>query len=218
MLFRGPWYVRRYPGVVASGMRPARHYLGGRGGSGLDPGPEFSTAEYLREHPEVAATGTNPLLHHLRTRAAQGPAVMINPSADDPARGVGRDVRVLRDSGLFDPDYYLQHNPPTSRPPALTPLQHFCRHGWRELRAPSPDFDVVVLGQLPRSGQRDVNPLVHYARGSVDSSPISRSPRQPSTHHRTRIRRDASVRRICLFAGFDRDGLVDEYVVSTCVS
>lgn len=71
-LFRGPWYVRRYPGVVASGMRPARHYLELGAGQRLDPGPEFSTAEYLREHPEVAATGTNPLLHYLRTRAAQG--------------------------------------------------------------------------------------------------------------------------------------------------
>jgi hypothetical protein len=70
-LFRGPWYVRRYPHVVVSGLRPARHYLELGAGQRLDPGPEFSTDGYLREHPEIAATGTNPLLDHLRTRPAQ---------------------------------------------------------------------------------------------------------------------------------------------------
>jgi hypothetical protein len=65
-LFRGPWYVRQYPEVVATGMSPARHYLEIGAGKGYDPGPRFSSTEYLEAHPEAARSGTNPLLHHLR--------------------------------------------------------------------------------------------------------------------------------------------------------
>ena len=74
-LFRGPWYLRQYPDVAATGLPPALHYLRHGAAAGHDPGPKFSTTGYLRKHPDVAASGTNPLVHHLeqQRRGASGP-------------------------------------------------------------------------------------------------------------------------------------------------
>ncbi|SKB06457.1 hypothetical protein [Aeromicrobium choanae] len=66
-LFDGPWYLRVYPAVVATGMSPALHYLRYGAAEGKDPGPEFSTKHYLARHPLVARRKGNPLLNHLRT-------------------------------------------------------------------------------------------------------------------------------------------------------
>jgi len=74
-LFRGPWYLRQYPQVAATGLPPALHYLRHGAAAGHDPGPKFSTTGYLRKHPDVAASGANPLVHHLeqQRRGASGP-------------------------------------------------------------------------------------------------------------------------------------------------
>ncbi|HEY0890612.1 MAG TPA: hypothetical protein VGE38_13470 [Nocardioides sp.] len=68
-LLDGPWYLRRYPEVAATGLTPALHYLRHGAAADLDPGPDFSTLAYRRRHPVVAHTGVNPLLHHLRVTA-----------------------------------------------------------------------------------------------------------------------------------------------------
>lgn len=66
-LFDGPWYLRTYPEVIATGMSPALHYLRHGAAEGKDPGPEFSTKHYVSRHPVTARRRTNPLLNHLRT-------------------------------------------------------------------------------------------------------------------------------------------------------
>lgn len=66
-LFDGPWYLRTYPEVVATGMSPALHYLRLGAAEGKDPGPDFSTKHYVSRHPVTARRRTNPLLNHLRT-------------------------------------------------------------------------------------------------------------------------------------------------------
>jgi hypothetical protein len=76
-LLDGPWYLREYPQVAATGLSPARHYLRHGADAKLDPGPSFSTEDYLQRHPELAASGENPLLHHLHGRSEQDPAEAI---------------------------------------------------------------------------------------------------------------------------------------------
>jgi hypothetical protein len=63
-LMNGPWYLRRYPEVVSSGLSPALHYLRKGAGENKDPGPAFSTAKYRAQHPDLPA-GTNPVVHFL---------------------------------------------------------------------------------------------------------------------------------------------------------
>src|SRR5690606_37759442 len=74
-------------------------------------------------------------------------------------------------------------------------------------------FDVwwYQTTHLPHSGDQ-VNPLLHHALvGGVlglDTMPCVQRP-GPGT----RIARGVTPRRVCLFAGYDADGRVDDYVV-----
>ncbi|MCD9199983.1 hypothetical protein [Aeromicrobium wangtongii] len=61
-LMNGPWYLRRYPEVVSSGLSPALHYLRKGASEDKDPGPAFSTARYRAQHPDLPA-GMNPVVH-----------------------------------------------------------------------------------------------------------------------------------------------------------
>lgn len=63
-LMNGPWYLRRYPDVVSTGLSPALHYLRAGAAEDKDPGPAFKTRAYLAQHPDLPR-GTNPLLHFL---------------------------------------------------------------------------------------------------------------------------------------------------------
>ena len=118
-------------------------------------------------------------------------------------------------SGEFDESGYVWHNRELHWCLCghFEGLRHFVRYGWRQLRNPSPAVRrVVVLADLPRPRSEDVNPLVHYLaegrhRGHATCPRCSRSARR-------RPRRPSGPRRVCLFAGFDGDGLVDDNVVA----
>ncbi|WP_395666506.1 glycosyltransferase [Methylocella sp.] len=71
-LFDAVWYLKHYPDVKASGLRPAEHYI--RYGARLlrDPGPEFHTRFYLRTYEDVAQAGMNPLLHFIKHGRLEG--------------------------------------------------------------------------------------------------------------------------------------------------
>ena len=122
------------------------------------------------------------------------------------------DIEVVRGSGLFDSTYYLGHNPDVAEL-ELDPVEHFCEEGWRQLRSPRPGFDVwwYWVKHLDPALD-DVNPLVHYANeGQARGLPTRPTPWQGEGH---RLPAGEPVRRVCLFAGHDRDGVVDDYVVA----
>ena len=118
-------------------------------------------------------------------------------------------------SGLFDAfAYFLRH-------PGLwwslcghdEELRHFVAVGWQQLRAPSPDFDLwwYWLTYLDPS-REDLNPLVHWlAEGRhLGHDPLPEvTPLRPENPAPER-----PVRRICLFAAYDGDGIVDDTVVA----
>lgn len=73
-----------------------------------------------------------------------------------------QDMRLLRQSGLFNDAWYLEAYPDV-RESGVDPLRHYLDSGWREGRDPGPNFsssaylkgnsDVAALG---------VNPLLHF--------------------------------------------------------
>ena len=74
------------------------------------------------------------------------------------------DYRLVKKSNLFDPVFYLLNNPDV-RVADVDPLRHFLRHGWKELRDPSPGFSVsFYLETYSDVREAGVNPLVHYLR------------------------------------------------------
>jgi CDP-glycerol glycerophosphotransferase (TagB/SpsB family) len=117
-------------------------------------------------------------------------------------------------SGFFDRDYYLANNPDVARK-GVDPLEHFCLHGWRELRNPSKDFDVWWYWfNYLNPAQETVNPLVHYAQRR-DKSGVVCHPRlaasRPGGSPPAFL--DRTPKRICLFAGYDPHAKIDPYVV-----
>jgi GT2 family glycosyltransferase len=72
------------------------------------------------------------------------------------------EYQTIKRSGLFDPGYYLFHNPDIRD---MDPLSHFIGHGWKEGRNPSQDFDTgYYLETNPDVKAAGTNPLVHYVR------------------------------------------------------
>jgi hypothetical protein len=165
----------------------------------------------------VGAGETGPEAEALLGRALYaGVHALDLPAAGDVAVGQGRrcEVAVVRLAGAVDEAGYLAHNASQAERGA-DPVEHFCRRGWRGLRNPSLDFDLwwywaEYLDPTDES-ETATNPLVHYLldgrhRGLL---PLPHRRLRPVT---TVLR--VPPRRACLFALYDPDGLVDDYVVA----
>jgi len=194
----------------------------------------FDSAWYGHYCPEAAGSD-DMLRHYLERGAPQGVApnawwaalapsaallteARSESSATDAAPSVAAsvlelEVALIAASGLFDTAYYLQGNPDVAAA-GMNPLRHFCASGWRELRKPCRDFDVWWYWACHLDPAREaLNPLVHYIvmgrAAGLQSRPSAYRPAAgctwPAGH---------APRRLCLFAGYDRDGLVDDYVVA----
>jgi hypothetical protein len=72
------------------------------------------------------------------------------------------EVSAIRDSGLFDLDYYHQNYPGFSSRNG-DPIWHYCVHGWREGKNPSAEFDThFYLASNPDILGSGQNPFLHY--------------------------------------------------------
>lgn len=186
--FDAAWYLHRCPAALGSGLEPLSHYLAYGAAAGIGP---------------------NGWLDSLQ--CAGGSVVPPLPGACDVDVLLRLEMELLEACGLFDPAYYLEHNRDIARK-GLDPLEHFCRAGWQELRKPHPGFDVWWYWSSHLDPCRaTVNPLVHYALIGLSAGyrglPRPHGPTAGKTL-------DHEPRRICLFAGFDPDGIADETVVA----
>lgn len=79
-------------------------------------------------------------------------------------RRLKEDSGMLRDSGLFDPDWYLTNNPDVAQA-KMDPLLHYLNSGGFEGRDPGPNFSSAwyldTYADVKNAGN---NPLVHYLR------------------------------------------------------
>lgn len=135
-------------------------------------------------------------------------AVTTVPTAEDQLLC---EATLLRLSGLVDPDWRRTKGPIRRRPP--DPVVQFCTEGWPALMNPSRDFDVwwYWFAHLGLDENR-VNPLLHHALVGRFLGLSTRSP-WPSSFTSQSLPSGTPVRRAFLFAGYDVDGIVDEYVI-----
>lgn len=90
------------------------------------------------------------------------------------------EIRAIRDSGLFDADYYLETYPDV-RQAGVDPLHHFTHHGWKEGRNPSASFDTRLYAiHWLREDNIVRNPLYHYL---VEGRKKGYSPNGPVASH-----------------------------------
>lgn len=73
-----------------------------------------------------------------------------------------RDLQLLRQSELFDPDWYLSEYPDVAGS-GMEPAEHYLRFGAPEERNPGPLFSTSqYMLDHPELGKDGVNPLVHF--------------------------------------------------------
>ncbi|BDQ34343.1 glycosyltransferase family 2 protein [Pseudodesulfovibrio portus] len=111
-----------------------------------------------------------PALHRLylkSPRTVQRLLTAVKHRALVPLRNAWRRLRVygaLQRTGLFFPEYYLQHNPDV-RESGMPPLMHYILHGSLEGRMPNPLFDDRWYRlRYPDVSMTGVNPLHHFCR------------------------------------------------------
>jgi hypothetical protein len=149
-------YLRRYPDVARSGINPLIHYtaFGRAEGRTIRPVGEAAPPPETPP-PETPPPETPPP----ETPPPEAPA----PAAAPPATpGETAKARLIRESGLFDADWYLARHPEAAAA-GLPPELHYLRHGAASGLPPSPEFD----GADYLSRHRDVaasgaNPLLHF--------------------------------------------------------
>ncbi len=138
-LFDGDHY-RRQIGLDLDDDAALRHFLTKGDAEGLDPGPYFSTQDYKARYPDWASLGAATAAEDFLIRAGRGQQRQPHP--------------------LIDPDYYRAAYPDLSGLGAEAPL-HFIRHGDREGRTPSAEFDAAFYRRCyMRLGQG--HPFRHY--------------------------------------------------------
>ena len=72
------------------------------------------------------------------------------------------EYRKLKNSGIFDHDFYLRSNPDVASR-GEDPLVHYLRYGWREGRCPGPLFDPEYYGgQLAEEEAGTFEPVQHF--------------------------------------------------------
>src|SRR5699024_7114004 len=125
-----------------------------------------------------------------------------------------RECRLLADSGCFDAEWYLRNHPDVAQA-GMDPLYHFCKYGWPTLRNPSADFDVWWYWSTHLDpASESTNPLVHYVLTGRQAGLATRPAPYVLDAPGHELPRDRAVRRACLFAGYDPDGLIDDTAVA----
>ena len=131
----------------------------------------------------------------------------VPPSPEEILRA---EQALVRASGLLDEVRYAATNSRV-RGGWIGALEHFTDAGWRELINPSLGFDVWwYWSEYLDPARETVNPLVHYL---LDGRFTRCSP-MPEVRVPESVPRGArDTRRVCLFAGYDPQGVVDGYVI-----
>jgi CDP-glycerol glycerophosphotransferase (TagB/SpsB family) len=170
--------------------------------------PSEALARYL-DSGVAAGHGPNQILDGLkqRSRSPGQEAWLPGPMT------LEDEIEFIRTSGCFDAGSYLATNADVASA-KIDPLRHFCQYGWKELRNPSPDFDVWWYWSTHLDPGRDaINPLLHHALIGARAGLATRPAAMP-TREGFAYPAGKAVRRICLYAGYDRDGVIDDYVLS----
>jgi hypothetical protein len=141
------------------------------------------------------------------------PSPGFDPSAVE--RGAAEGA-VIQAAGLFDAFGYFLHNPDMfwNLCGSQEELEHFVIRGWKELRHPTADFDMWSYWcDYLDPTREDINPVVHYAVEGRRAG-LSTLPRLETLPEPEPPGPDYAPRRVCLFAGYDGDGVIDDTVVA----
>lgn len=99
-----------------------------------------------------------------------------NNDNQDIDSGVEADIRLIRECGLFDIDYYLMHHPDVEES-GMDAAVHFFRYGGFEGRTPSIHFDPDwYMKTYPDVAVSGMNPLLHFVKFGQQEGRLPKNP------------------------------------------
>ena len=117
---------------------------------------------------------------------------------------------IVDNSELFDKVYYIEEYADLKRK-SINPLWHYYWYGWRENRLPSAQFDIFWYQErYLQDYVARVNPVLHYELIGKDKNYEIKPMYKGLTK---RVLLSSNPKRVALFAGYDKDGIIDEYVI-----
>lgn len=166
---------------------------------------DFNSATYWHFYKDVLDARINPLVHFITHGNAQGrisfPAIS----------NVRENIRIVQMEENFSELFYLEENTDVLTS-GMSPVEHFCKFGWKELRNPSLNFDIWHEWQALLDIKRAIiNPLVYKLLLGKEQE---KSASNVLLSEGLSYTKKESVRRICLFAGYDVDGVIDQSVLN----
>ncbi len=145
--------------LQAARLDPVQHYISLGSRKGFNPSPYFDVRFYLNEYQDLAIADIEPLMHYIQHGRSEGRYA-------NKAEKLVAESKLIKESGLFDPEYYLAFNPEAS---ASDPVVHYLTRGWLAGRNPSVDFDVrAYLSANLDVARTGMDPLVHYIRYGIE--------------------------------------------------
>ncbi|API87373.1 CDP-glycerol glycerophosphotransferase family protein [Francisella uliginis] len=117
---------------------------------------------------------------------------------------------IVKNSGLFDQSFYLDEYVDIAKA-KVDPILHYCNFGWKENRLPSYKIDVYwYQEEYLQNSIHDINPILHYELIGKKKG-YKLKPDYPKLKKKIVLKENP--KRICLFAGYDKDGVIDESVI-----
>lgn len=165
--------------------------------------PDFNSAAYWHHYNDVINARMNPLVHYIEHGENQHRVAF--PASNNHIKN----IEIVSESGFFNEIFYNEENPDvfSSKTPAI---EHFCRFGWKELRDPAANVDIWHLWQtLLDVSHSIINPVVYQALTNtllpeIDTSQLIESGIKY---------KNEKIKRVCLFAGYDAEGVIDQSVI-----
>ena len=132
--------------------------------------------------------------------------------APSPLVALECEIAVVRRSSGVDEDAY-RHAFADLKTATKDPVRQFCESGWRSVLNPRPEFDLwwYWVEHLDPTAEQ-VDPLLHHLLIGRQAG-LATMPTAVPDRPVVGFEPGQSVRRACLFAGYDPDGVVDDYVV-----
>ncbi len=176
--FSSQWYLAENPDILAASQIPLTHYLEVGLAEGRSPGPRFNAEwyrqEYLAESSEIiplqdflergAAIGRlpNPDWAHARETAMTDADVSIAHDRYGMPKLDPRQIRLLRESDLFDVEWYREkYLSPIGNP--MDPIEHYLVFGANLGYNPSERFNTKAYRAINHDlRSAAINPLLHY--------------------------------------------------------
>ena len=129
---------------------------------------------------------------------------------------INKNHHLLSNSSHFDEDYYTKKTIETKLL-QMDPLLHFLRYGLYQNKEPKQGFlPFTYFNENPHLLENRINPLIDIQNNNlIKKKTVERKTNNTPNNNETikSFIPSTNIKRICLFAAYDKDGLIDESVL-----